>query len=77
MLKIIEFIRPLFCESKSGFSLGRVSWWVVLYPAISLWISGKDIQSNHLYILGFLLIYNCYKKLPQLIEFVKALRGKE
>ena len=69
-----DFVEPLFCENKK-LSLGRMSWWIVLAPALKLWWTGEDIQTHHIYVLSFLLIYNCYKKLPQMIEFVKALRG--
>ena len=71
---MLDFIKPLFCEN-SKLSLGRISWWIVLTPALKLWWTGSDIQTHHIWVLGFLLCYNCYSKLPQLIEFVKAIRG--
>ena len=66
----------LFCEGEDkNLSIGRVGLWLVLIPAVHLWWGGKDIQTNHLYVLGFLLIYNSYKKIPLFIDLIKAWKG--
>jgi len=70
-------IKTLFCEDKKNLSLGRVGLWLVLIPALKIWWLGTDIKENHLYVLGFFLIYNSYKKMPMIINLVKAWRGND
>ena len=70
----------LFCEGENKeLSIGRVTLWLTLIPAIHLWWTGEDIQSNHLYVIAFLLSYNFGKKLPTIVEpfisLVKAWKG--
>lgn len=71
------YLRPLVCESDSGFSVGRISLWLSLFPALRLWWTGEDIQIHHLYTLGFLLLYNGYKKIPMFIKLIKAWKGTD
>ena len=73
---MFEIIKPLFCETK-GLSLGRGSFWITLVPAIHIWWGQGDIKIHHLYVLGFLLIYNSYKRMNMFIELIKAWKGKD
>lgn len=70
-------VNKLFCERNKEMSIGRVSLWLTLIPALHIWWTGSDIEIHHLYVLGFLLLYGSYKKLPEmiapLIELSKAL----
>ena len=75
---IKSFIRPLLCDNGGGMSLGRIAFWIVLAPAIKIWWEcDKDIAINHLYVLGFLLIYNSYKKIPMFIDLIHAWKGSD
>lgn len=77
MKSIFNFIKPLFCDNGGGLSLGRIAFWIVLAPAVKIWWATAlaDIAIHHLYVLGFLLIYNSYKKIPMFIELIRAWRG--
>ena len=73
-----NFIRPLLCDNEGGMSLGRISFWIVLAPAVKIWWDcDSDIQIHHLYVLGFLLIYNSYKKIPLFINLIHAWKGTD
>lgn len=74
-LGLWEYIRPLLCENEGGFSLGRITLWLTLAPAITLWWAGEDIKENHLYVLGLLLLYNFSKKIPAFVQLIKAWKG--
>lgn len=68
----------LFCEGKEkNMSIGRVTLWLTLIPAVHTWWIGEDIKIHHLYALGFLLLYNGWKKIPMFIELIKAWKDKE
>lgn len=73
-------INKLFCERDRQMSIGRVSLWLTLIPALHIWWTGSDIGINHLYVLGFLLLYNFSKKLPDMIapivEVYKIYKGQ-
>ncbi|MCK5601471.1 hypothetical protein KAR91_06375 [Candidatus Pacearchaeota archaeon] len=74
----MNFWKPntLFCEGKDkNMSIGRVSLWATLIPAVYLWWKGQDIQTHHLYALGFLLLYNGWKKIPMFIKLINAWKG--
>lgn len=71
-----RFLGGLFCED-GKLSIGRVSFWIVLSPAVRIWWDGKDIQDNHLFVLGFLLVYNSYKKIPMFIDLIRAYKGTD
>lgn len=71
------YLRPLVCDNGGGMSLGRIAFWIVLAPAIHTWWNGTDIQIHHLYILGFLLIYNSYKRMNMFISLIKAWKGTD
>lgn len=74
----LGYFTPLFCENGEGFSLGRVSFWLVLCTAIPIWKTcDKDIATYHFYTLGVLLLYNCYKKIPMFIKLIKAWKGTD
>ena len=75
MKAIFNFIRPLLCENSDGMSLGRIGLWLTLAPAMHLWWNEQDIKENHLYVLGFFLCYNMYKKIPMFIKLIHAWRG--
>lgn len=68
-------INKLFCEKDKEMSLGRIGLWSTLVPALYIWWIGQDIQTNHLYVLGFFLLYNSWKKIPMFIELIKAWKG--
>lgn len=73
---LFNFIKPLLCENGGGMSLGRIGLWLTLSPAIKLWWTGADIKEHHLYVLGFFLCYNMYKKLPMIIDpFIKLIQA--
>ena len=74
---IWDNIRPLLCENGGGFSLGRIGLWLTLTPAIHIWWNNGDIKENHLYVLGFFLLYNSYKKIPMFIKLIKAWKGTD
>lgn len=76
-LGFFGYFRPLLCENGAGLSLGRIGLWITLAPAIDIWWKGGDIKENHLYVLAFFLAYNCYKKIPMFIKFVKAWKGTD
>lgn len=72
----------LFCEGKNkNLSIGRVSLWVTILPALYLWWLGKDIMIHHLYVLGFLLLYNFSKKISTITEpilkLIKVWKGTD
>lgn len=69
----------LVCEGKDkNMSIGRVALWLSFIPAVHIWWNGGDIQIHHLYVLGFLLLYNFGKKIAPIaasvIESIKALK---
>jgi len=72
-------INKLFCERDKEMSIGRVSLWLTLIPALQIWWNDADIKIHHLYVLGFLLLYNFSKKLPEIItpviELVRTWKG--
>lgn len=76
-LRISGYLRPLLCDNGGGFSLGRLALWLTLAPALNTWWSGQDIKENHLYVLGFLLIYNSYKRMPMFIKLIRAWKGTD
>lgn len=76
-LGFMGYIKPLFCDNGSGMSIGRMSLWLTLTPALRLWWTGEDIQINHLYALGFLFLYEGYKKIPMFIKLIKAWKGTD
>ena len=76
-LGFLGYFKPLVCENGSGMSIGRMSLWLTLLPALRLWWGGNDIQIHHLYALGFLLLYNGYKKIPMFIKLIKAWKGTD
>ena len=72
------FCKPntLFCEGpEKNMSIGRVTLWLTLVPAVHTWCIREDIKIYHLYALGFLLLYNGYKKVPMFIDLIKAWKG--
>lgn len=72
------YIKPLFCDrDDGGMSIGRMSLWLTITPALKLWWTGADIQINHLYALGFLFLYEGYKKIPMFIKLIKAWKGTD
>jgi hypothetical protein len=82
------YFKPLVCDNDSGLSLGRISFWIVLYKALSIWevivstkgeVSIVDIPPYLFYLLGALLAYGCYKKLtdPKSIILIKAWKGTD
>lgn len=73
---LFNFIRPLIAEDK-GMSLGRIAFWATLIPAVHVWWGGADILIHHLYVLGFLLIYNSYKRMDMFIGLIKAWKGSD
>lgn len=76
---MVNFWKPntLFCEgSKKNMSIGRMGLWCTLIPAIMIWLGGNDIKTHHLWVLGFFIAYNSYKKMDMFIDLIKAWRGK-
>ena len=82
------YFKPLVCDNGSGLSLGRISFWIVLAKALTIWnviidVTGKvtvvDIPPYLFYLLSVLLVYGCYKKLtdPKFIKLIKAWKGTD
>ena len=88
--KMIQFVGGLLMEKDydSGryvASLGRISFWMVLIPALHIWITGKglleegeaikDISSNHLTLLLSLLGYNFGKKASDTVSNIITIKN--
>ena len=74
-------VNRLFCEKEKEMSIGRMLTWLTFIPAFHIWWNGEDIKSHHLYVLGFLLLYNFSKKLTTIlgpvIDLIKAWKGTD
>lgn len=72
-------LNKLFCEKDKEMSIGRMLTWLAFIPALHIWWNGEDVKPHHLYVLGFLLLYNFSKKLTTIIgpaiDLIKAYRG--
>lgn len=75
MSNIWKFLRGLVAEDDSA-SLGRIGLWLVLVPAIYVWLyKTQDIWIYHFYTIVIFLMYNFSKKIPLFIELLKAWKG--
>ena len=82
--KLVQLFGTLVMEKEEDgvwrISLGRIAFWLVLVPAMWIWISGKgllddgtatkDISPNHLTLLLTLVAYNFGKKVTGTFEKV-------
>lgn len=69
-------INTLFCENNE-LSIGRTCLWLLMIPAIYIWLTCKDIGIYHFYTIGIFLAYNFSKKIPQFISLIKAWKGTD
>ena len=48
-LGVWGYIKPLFCDNGSGFSIGRILLIAVTIPAMKLWWAAQEIPEYQLY----------------------------
>ena len=72
--KLFNFVSPLYCENDS-LSLGRVAFWMLLSPALKIWVQGDEIKTYHFYTIVIFLVYNFSKKVPLFISLIEAWKG--
>jgi len=73
---IFYFTLPLISDKDvTGWkiSLGRISWWLLLYTATKYsWALCKDAPSTLIAVMGFLLTYIFTGKVPDMATAIKA-----
>jgi hypothetical protein len=74
---LIRLFGGLFMTKHSGnwhISLGKLSFWIVLTPAIVVWCQNiwsepiRDISANHIQMIFVLTAYNLGKKVTDVVK---------